>query len=203
MIAAIQTSGDTMIADEDLFREWQKGNAAALEVLVQRYHTQLIAHLYRLVGNTYLAEDLAQETFVRLVRDAQAYRYPRPFVPWLYTIARNLALSYQTSAYQRHTELRSELPETFSHEPGPAEWFEHWEQHNDLQKALMYLSFGHREVLSLRFSQELNVKETADVLGLPVGTVKSRTFHALRLLRVYLERTNQQVVDTQGEHSHG
>jgi len=192
-----------MAADEELFQEWQFGSVAALETLVQRYHAPLVAHLYRLVGDAHLAEDLAQDTFVRLVRDAHAYRYPRPFWPWLYTIAHHLAQSNHASAYHRHVELRADLPETFAPDPDPAEWLERWEQHHDLQKALAQLNFEQREVLSLRFGQERSIKESAAVLGIPAGTVKSRTFTALRLLRMYLEQETPTSVDEQGDHCRG
>jgi RNA polymerase sigma factor (sigma-70 family) len=176
-----------MISDEELFRQWQKGNAEALETLVQRYHRVLLAYLYRLVGHAQIAEDLLQETFVRLVREAQSYHYPRPFAPWLYTIAHNLALNEHASAYRRHIELGQPLPETPTSHLDPSELVERWDQHDELQKALVSLSFEQREVLSLRFGQEMSVKEVAHLLGIPVGTVKSRTFQALRILRQYVE----------------
>lgn len=96
-----------MITDEDLFRAWQHGDAGALETLVQRFHAPLLAHLYRVLADTHLAEDLVQETFLRLIRDAQSYCYPRPFRPWLYAIAHHLASHYHTSAYARHPSPRT------------------------------------------------------------------------------------------------
>src|SRR5262245_14747904 len=98
LLSLLQIWKDPMASDEDLFHDWQQGNAAALEILVQRYHAPLLSHLYRLIGDVHSAEDIAQETFVCLVRDAQAYRFPRPFRPWFYTIARRLALNYHASA---------------------------------------------------------------------------------------------------------
>jgi RNA polymerase sigma-70 factor (ECF subfamily) len=171
-----------MTPDEDLFREWQQGAVGALEALVRRHHAPLLAHLIRLTGNPALAEDLTQDTFLRLVRDARLYHYPRPFLPWLYTIARNLALNHYRSAHTRHVESGA-VPDTFATAPDPAEWVERWERREGLQQAITELTFEQREVLSLRFGQELSVRETAAVLGLPEGTVKSRTFNALRRLR--------------------
>lgn len=176
-----------MVTDEDLFHAWQHGDTGALEALVQRYHAPLLAHLYRVLTDTHLAEDLVQETFFRLIRDAQSYRYPRPFRPWLYVIAHHLACNYHTSAYARRVELHAEMPVMQTREPDPAEWIERWERHHGLRKALAYLSIEQREVLSLRFGQELSIPETAAILSIPPGTVKSRTFTALRLLRSYLE----------------
>lgn len=192
-----------MTSDEELFRQWQRGNVDAFETLVQRYQRPLLSHLYSLVGSAQTAEDLVQETFVRLIREVQSYRYPRPFFPWLYTIARNLALNELASAYHRHVELGMALPEASTRESDPEEAVERWEQQQDLQRALVSLSFEQREALSLRFSQELSVKEVAELLGIPVGTVKSRTFQALHRLRQYLETTSFQEEISRGDHTHG
>jgi RNA polymerase sigma-70 factor, ECF subfamily len=177
-----------MASDEELFREWQLGGKGALEALVYRYHAPLVAHLARLTGDHALAEDLAQETFLRLIRDAHLYHYPRPFLPWLYTIARNQAINHSKSAYERRVQRTAESPETPSASPDPAEWLERKERREGLRQALAELTFEQREALSLRFGQELSVQETADALGLPAGTVKSRTHNALRRLRSVIER---------------
>ena len=179
------------------------GDAGALETLVQRYHAPLLAHLYRVLADSQLAEDLVQETFIRLIRDAQGYCYPRPFRPWLYAIAHHLACNYHTSAYARRVELRAELPAVQAHEPDPAEWFERWERHHGLRQALTQLSIEQREVLSLRFGQELSISETATILSIPPGTVKSRTFTALRLLRASLEEYVSDTGSRQGGQQHG
>ncbi len=193
-----------MTADEELFREWQRGSAGALEALVQRHHAPLLAHLTRLTGSPHLAEDLAQETFLRLVRDGHSYRYPRPFLPWFYTIARHLARNALQSAHARHVKQGIEILESTSEEPDPAEWLERWEQREGLRAALTELSFEQREVLSLRFGQELSVQETAAVLGVPEGTVKSRTFTALRRLRDLLrQREDADELDERRETTNG
>ncbi|HEY7339730.1 MAG TPA: sigma-70 family RNA polymerase sigma factor [Ktedonobacterales bacterium] len=193
-----------MAADEELFREWQQGSAGALEALVQRHHAPLLAHLTRLTGNPLLAEDLTQETFLRLVRDGASYRYPRPFLPWFYTIARHLARNALQSAYARHVEHRQTLPDSASDEPDPADWLERWERREGLRMALATLTFEQREALSLRFGQELTVQETAAVLGVPEGTVKSRTFTALRRLRDALkQREVSDDLDQRREDNHG
>ena len=193
-----------MVSDEDLFRDWQQGSAAALEVLVQRYYAPLLAHLCRLlVGDVQSAEDLVQEAFVSLVRDAQAYQYPRPFRPWFYTIARRLALNYHASAYQRHVDLSASIPEREASESDPAIWLERWEQQHELHQALAHLSFEHRELLSLRYGEQISVKELAIMLGIPEGTVKSRTFRALCQLRQHLEQPSRKGSSKQGDQTYG
>lgn len=192
-----------MTSDEDLFREWQQGSAGALEALVRRHHAPLLAHLARLTADPHLAEDLTQETFVRLVREAQSYHYPRPFMPWLYAIARNLVRNHWQSAYHRHVQSGTETIEMPGSDPDPSEWLERIERREGMQAALAHLSFEHREVLSLRFGQEMSVEETAAALGVQPGTVKSRTFNALRRLRGRLERIESGQDGAQGEPRHG
>src|SRR5258708_36589918 len=176
-----------MGTNEELFRDWQSGKAGALATLVQRHHAPLVAHLYPLLGDAYLAEDLAQDTFVRLVRHAHSHRYPQPCLPWLYRTARHLAFDYQQSAYHRQVDLQADLLEMLIDDTDLQAEVERQELQADLLAALAHLSLEQREELSLRFGQELSVKETAAVLHVPAGTVKSRTFSALRLLRPYVE----------------
>jgi RNA polymerase sigma-70 factor (ECF subfamily) len=88
-------------------------------------------------------------------------------------------------------------------DPDPAVWLERLERRQGLQAALAGLSFEQREVLSLRFGQELSVEETAAVVGVPAGTVKSRVFTALRRLRGLLEERATLVSDEQGDHVNG
>src|SRR5260221_5357400 len=178
--------------NKKFFPEMKRRKTERLVVMVLRFHAPLGTHFFRLPGDAHLAEDLAQDTFFRLVRNARSYRYPQPFLPWLYRIARNLALNYQESAYHRYVDLQADLPETLMDDADPQAWVERQERQADLLNALAHLSFEQREVLSLRFGQELSVNEAAEVLGVPVGTIKSRTFSALRLLRTYLEPTSLQ-----------
>ena len=191
-----------MPSDEDLFRQWQRGDREALDDLVRQYQGPLLSHLYNLTGNVKTAEDLLQETFVRLVREAQSYQYPRPFYRWLYRIARNLALNHVASAYHRHVELGVSLTESIAQESDLEAQAERGDELRHLQAALINLSFEQREVLSLRFIQELSIDEVAKLLAIPAGTVKSRTFQALQHLRRYLaENSRQEDIEPTG-HEH-
>jgi RNA polymerase sigma-70 factor (ECF subfamily) len=192
-----------MDSDEELFHEWQQGGKGALEALVYRHHAPLVAHLARLTGDHALAQDLAQETFLRLIRDSHLYQYPRPFLPWLYTIARNQAINHSKSAYERRVQRAPEAPEGADAAPDPVEWLERQERRDGLRQALAKLTFEQREALSLRFGQELSVQETAVALGLPVGTVKSRTFNALRRLRLALEEQEKSAQGAESDARYG
>ncbi len=155
-----------MTTNEELFREWQSGKADALTTLVQRYHAPLVAHFYRLLGDAHLAEDLAQDTFFRLVRNARSYRYPQPFLPWLYRIARNLALNYQESAYHRYVDLVAELPETLMDDADPQAWVERQErQAGGVSQMIFPIPFV------IRYISQFMTLEPGDLIatGTPAG----------------------------------
>ncbi|HVO41751.1 MAG TPA: RNA polymerase sigma factor [Aggregatilineales bacterium] len=85
-----------MLTDEQLASHIKKGDGSALAALVERHHGLLLGYLYRMTdGNRALAEDLVQEAFIHVLKGIAGYTYPRPFKPWLYAIATNLARSLQ------------------------------------------------------------------------------------------------------------
>jgi RNA polymerase sigma-70 factor (ECF subfamily) len=120
-------------------------------------------------------------------------------------VLRHLARNHWQSAYHHHVTVDAA---TASANPpdrdlDPAAWLERLERRDRLQDAMRHLSFEQREVLSLRFGQELSVDETAAVVGVPAGTVKSRVFTALRRLRDQLDQLGARADDTLGDHQHG
>jgi RNA polymerase sigma-70 factor (ECF subfamily) len=170
--------------DEELAVGVQKGNKADLAVLVERHHSPLIGFLYRMTdGDRALAEDLAQESFLRVLRAIRQYQYPRPFKPWLYQIATNLARDHYKLAEMRYTdsigdeflvEPVSLLPEAALLSTGESD---------QVVTAIRSLPMHQRETLILRYLQELSLAEIAEITGVPVGTVKSRLSLALARLR--------------------
>lgn len=105
-----------LLSDEYLITAVQEGDKESLTVLVQRYHAQIFAFLFRTVnGNRQLAEDLTQETFFRMVRGVQTYNAAQRFKPWLYSIAANLAKDHFKKADTRNTEPEIIENEVFDH----------------------------------------------------------------------------------------
>lgn len=170
-----------MLDDETLYQQVLKGSEAALVELVKRYHSPLYKFLYRYTGDPALADDLAQETFMRLL----AYRGEPParFKPWAYTIASNLARDHFKSAryrYERVTDFNDDtevLSDNFTFAP---------DDRGEVIAALARLSSEHRAVLILRFYHDLKLEEIAEVTHTPLGTVKSRLFHALKGVKSFL-----------------
>lgn len=167
----------------------QRGQQVAVELLVRRYHRQLLAYFYRLAGDYHLAQDLAQECLFRLISRAELYRYPQPLKPWLYQIAVNLWRDHAKRAvYRRERELlpldaAEEIPDG---EPWPEEAVADRLLAESALVALSSLPPHYAQVLLLRLSQGLTVPEIATVLDLPQGTIKSRIFHGLRQLRALI-----------------
>lgn len=176
-----------MISDEELYRRLLAGDESSLEALVHRYHSPILGFLYRQTGNRHTAEDLTQECFARLI--GYGGEPPRRFKPWAFAIAANLARDHFRSAYNRR-ERPSEFaqPELLpvQWEAGADELLMRKADRREVVDGLQQLSPNHREVLILRFYHEMRVDEIAEVVGAPVGTVKSRLFHALRHLKEHL-----------------
>ncbi|MCA9971947.1 MAG: RNA polymerase sigma factor [Anaerolineales bacterium] len=178
-----------MRSDEDLARGVQQGDADDLQALVARHHGRLFGFLFRMAGgDRQLAEDLTQETFVRMLRGMAQYRYPRPFKPWLYAIGVNLARDTFKGAAWRRTEALTEampLPETGR--LAPERVLLRREAARAVETAVGALPAHQRAAVLLRYREGMSLAEVAAVLDVPVGTVKSRLSLALRALRAALE----------------
>lgn len=176
--------------DEQLAHDIQHGNAQALATLVDRHHHLLLGYLYRLTGgHRPLAEDLTQEAFLRALRRIAQYQYPRPFKPWLYAIATNLARDHYKQAEQRYATVALDLAETLpdhnaSH-PGEALFAQ--VEARAVIRALAALPSPQRETIVLRYYQDLSLEDIAAALHIPVGTVKSRLSLGLKRLKALLK----------------
>jgi RNA polymerase sigma-70 factor (ECF subfamily) len=176
-------------SDETLMAAVMAGDGAALATLVEHHHSPLLGYLYRLVGGDRpLAEDLCQETFLRLLQQPQ-YQPSRPFKPWLYTIATNLARDHFKSATVSRTLRQAGQEERLLtlHDPmsGPKERALAAEQGREVAAAFAQLGEEYRAAL-LRFYQGLSLREIADALHIPLGTVKSRLSVGTHRLRELL-----------------
>ncbi len=175
--------------EEELALKVQRGDRQALAALVKHHHSPLIGFFYRMTdGDRTLAEDLAQETFMRLMRAIHSYAYPRPFKPWLYAIATNLARDhYKRAATRYQIDTEPDQLHQYPAEP-PEEMLTAADDARQVAEVLTTLPDHQREVVILRYYQELSLAEIATALNIPVGTVKSRLSLGLRRLKTVLER---------------
>lgn len=161
-----------------------------LDELIVRYQHRLLRYLLYLTGNREAAEDLFQETWMRvLVRGKQFNGHSR-FDTWLFTIARNLVIDQKRKRTMVHLEDLCDSEEderqidVASSEPTPFELCSNQEDREHIATALLQLDALHREVLVLRFHEELSLDEIAKVTSAPLSTVKSRLYRGLAALKV-------------------
>jgi len=183
-------------SDEDLLAQFRRGHSEAFGALVRRYERELYGYLRRYLGDPTLAEDVFQNTFLQLYKKVHQYEAGRPVRPWLYTIATHQAIdSLRRNARHQSVSLdqnREELPngEVHSlvdlletHGPGPLEQAEGEERRESIRASVDQLPDLFRQVVVLAYYQGLKYREIADVLDIPVGTVKSRLHAALAKLQ--------------------
>jgi RNA polymerase sigma-70 factor (ECF subfamily) len=182
--------------DEELLAAYQHGDVGAFELLLRRHRAPLYTFLLRMLGEKTKAEDLAQETFLRIVKGAQEWEHRARFQTWLFTIARNLCTDHaRRDRFRRADSLDAEGPDgegpmvdsVPGSDPGPARGAESARLRPILAKALLGLPPDQREVFLLREQAGLQFKEIADLTGANENTVKSRMRYALTGLRKALD----------------
>jgi RNA polymerase sigma-70 factor (ECF subfamily) len=166
----------------------RQGDADAFDALLSRYQNRLYRYLVRLTANPAVAEDLFQETWLKVITRIHRYDERRPFEPWLFSVARHLAIDHLRKASPESLDEPSESGETriarlSAGEPGSLERLLERERRGLLERKLEELPVLYREALSLRFEEEMTFEEIAEVLSAPVSTVKSRVQRALSTLR--------------------
>jgi RNA polymerase sigma-70 factor (ECF subfamily) len=167
-----------------LLERFTQGDPDAFEDLFRQFQGRVFAWIVRIVRDRGVAEDLTVETFWRIYRARARFRPEGSFPAWAYRIATNLALNYLR---RRHLRLEDELPEDLAQQDSPdaAVLREASEQ---IQRAVRRLPAKLQIVVMLALVEERPYQEIAEALGIAVGTVKSRVFRAVRILRRELER---------------
>jgi RNA polymerase sigma-70 factor, ECF subfamily len=173
-------------SDERLMLRFQGGDTRAFEALVRRHRTPVFSFLLRLTGDRGRAEDLCQETFLKVVNAADAWEERARFSTWLYAIARNLAVDEsRRMAFRRAEPLDAPggASQAHSGDPAPDRAADAALLRPKLEAALAALPPEQREVFLLREYAGLRFAEIAEVTGTPENTVKSRMRYALEALR--------------------
>lgn len=218
--AEIQSSLDLKLAgaspalqemeDDALMAAHQEGSESAFEELVRRYQRSIFGYIYRMLQNKHIAEELTQEVFLALVRNADRYESQGKFASYLFAIASN---KIHKEWEQRRTRPKffslsfwSGAQENGSDDPAPLETlrdekacvvsaFKRGEISDAVNEALKHLPEHYREAFVLRRFMDLSYEEIAEITDCPVGTIKSRVVRAERGLRPYLERFREYLQD--------
>lgn len=185
---------DTM-ADEntEIARGLRRSDPGLLDSLIEKYQHRLLRYLVHLTGRRELAEDIFQETWMRVLERGRQYDGRHEFGAWLYAIARNLAID----------DLRRRRPATLvglenGHDAAPCDLpaaglpsaldlTMRRERSEQISAGMQHIAAEYREVLVLRFQEELSLQEIAGVTGAPLSTVKSRIYRGLGALQQWLK----------------
>ena len=181
--------------DAEIVRRCREGDEKAYRELVARYQRQVYSLALRMVRQAQDAEDLTQETFVRMFRAIDRYDPTRPFGAWLFTIASRLAIDHIRRGKVKTISLQwreagSDEERTLDVEDTtlrPDELAAHAEEEQRTQDLIDLLPPHYRIVVVLRHQQDLSYEEIAEMLNLPLGTVKARIHRARALLKRHLE----------------
>ena len=187
-------SGSDPASDIDLVQQALDGSETAYADLLGRFQRPVFSLVRRMVSDPALAEDLAQEVFLKAFRALESFDQSRKFSSWLFKIAHNTAIDYLRKK-QLHTvaletdnpdepdlaaiipDVKAESPETGSHRRDIAE---------ALEAALLSLRPAYREVVVLRFQEGLAYEEIGEITGLPLGTVKTHLHRARHAMAKHL-----------------
>lgn len=192
-------------SDEQLLLEYRsRGDRKAFETLVHRYEKELYGYLRHYLGDAEAAKDVFQQTFLQVHLKCAQFDAERKVRPWLYAVATNQAIDYQRRN-QRHRmvsldDRRRARPEDDSvalvktlegSEPGPQTQTESAERCEQVRRAVAELPEPARQVVILVYFRGLKYREAAEVLDIPVGTVKSRLHAAIGKLSEALNHTTR------------
>lgn len=172
------------ILQELLMLRCQRGECQAFGELIHHWEGRLFYYVRRLVATEEDANDVLQQTWIKVIRGIKLLDDPDRLPAWLYRIARCTVLSHWRTHHRVHDSLEenNDLAEITMPEED-----DHFDNAEQVHHGLSRVSLPHREVLTLHFLEDLSLERMAEVLDIPLGTVKSRLYYAKRALRAVLD----------------
>ncbi len=181
--------------DYELVKRFTKGSNDAFETLVLRHKRQVYNFIYKMVGKPEPADDLFQETFLRVLKNAHTYRPRAKFTTWTLQIARNVTLDYfKRENLRQHVSLDANVPGDEKplrnlipgNDPPSQDILLSKEMLEEVQSAIKRLPLHQQEALVLRVNEGLAYAEISEIVGSPEGTVKYWVHEAVAALTKYL-----------------
>ena len=175
--------------DRQLVHLYLAGNEGAIEELVHRYKSKIYTSIYLLVKDSYLAEDLFQDTFIKVIKTLKAGRYndEGKFLPWAMRIAHNLVIDYYRKEKRTPLIANGDGFDIFDvlpfYDESTEERIIRHQSHKDLRKMIQLLPGDQKEVLIMRHYGEMSFKEIAEVTDVSINTALGRMRYALNNLR--------------------
>jgi RNA polymerase sigma-70 factor (ECF subfamily) len=183
-------------SDDELISEYRTGREDSLKILIERYSGPIYSFLRRMTGSPSDAEDIAQDTFVKVWRKLSAYHTNGTFKAWVFAIARNTAIdklrkkrSAVFSDYEDATGKNALVESLHDPDTLPDTVLEKAEDKKLIDGALEELPAIDREILTLHYSEDMTFETIGKILKKPLNTVKSRHRRALAKLREFIEKS--------------
>jgi RNA polymerase sigma-70 factor (ECF subfamily) len=192
MILAATMNPDAFSGAQDTIARMRRGDPDALTAMISRYQHRLYRYLLRLVREPAAADDLFQQTWLRVMEKIGRYDARRNFEAWLFSVAHNLAIDAWRGKRGESLDDESDSGGAIGERlhtgaPDALERLLDFERGAMLAACMHELPPIHREVLTLRFEEDMKLEEIADVAGVPLSTVKSRLRRALDGLRAAMD----------------
>ena len=176
-------------SDQDLIHQYILGQEICLEELIRRYKSKVYTSIYLLVKDTYLAEDIFQDTFIKVINTLKAGKYNEEgkFLPWVMRIAHNLVIDYFRREKRTPVVTNVDGFDIFDvlqfNDERMEDKMVREQTHKDLKGLIHLLPSEQKEVLIMRHYGELSFKEIADITGVSINTALGRMRYALNNLR--------------------
>ncbi len=184
------------ITDQNLVTQYIQGNEACLEMLINRHKDRIFTTILFIVKDSYIAEDLFQETFIKIIKNLKKGKYNEEgkFLPWAIRIARNMAIDYFRKMKRMPTITGSDGEDVFRKiklaVDNREEQMIRTEKENIVRDVISRLSEEQRQVLILRHYGDLSFKEIAEMTGVSINTALGRMRYALNNMRKLMEHTS-------------
>ncbi|MBN1201725.1 MAG: RNA polymerase sigma factor [Anaerolineae bacterium] len=171
-------------SDGELISRLQQAELEALGLLFERYRTRVYRTALAIVRDPAVAEDILQDCFLKVYANAHRIDTSRPLVPWLYRVTVNLSYTWLSRGQARRTSLDNVIDRlTSPMRQAPDRVAEQVEMRHSVRQAIGALSIDQRVTVVLYYLNGLSIQDIAEILDLPVGTVKSRLYYARENLR--------------------
>jgi len=183
------------ISDQSLVKQYVQGNEACLEMLINRHKDRIFTTIHLIVKDTYIAEDLFQETFIKIIRNLKRGKYNEEgkFLPWAIRIARNMAIDYFRKMKRMPTITGSDGDDVFRKiklaDDNKEEQIIRTEKESMVRSVIDKLPPEQRQVLILRHYGDLSFKEIAEMTGVSINTALGRMRYALNNMRKMMEHS--------------
>lgn len=177
------------ISDQLLIKNYRKGNEACFEMLLNRHKSRVFTTIYLIVNDRYIAEDIFQETFIKVIKTVKSEKYTEEgkFLPWILTIARNLAVDHFRRKQKMPMITGSAGEDIFStlpiFEENREEKIINQQREATVRELIKLLPNDQREVLILRHYGELSFKEISEITKVSINTSLGRMRYAIQNLR--------------------